>query len=73
MMTAKYVKQKVAEIAACKDDDESAHSAEDRLFIEVLREIAKGEIAGGPGSSEPWELAQEALKTLDIEFSRWCA
>ncbi len=72
-MTAEYVKQKVAEIAALRGDDERAHSREDALFVEVLREIAKGEIAGFPDKAEPWELAQEALRTLDIEFSRWCS
>lgn len=47
-------------------DDEAAHSLEDSLFEAVLREVANG-------NSESQKLAKEALKSLKIEFSRWCA
>ena len=52
-------------IAQIADDDESAHSAEDGLHTSVLNYYANG----GKDS----ELAREALKTLNLNFARWCA
>ncbi|MEH7652306.1 hypothetical protein [Bacillus safensis] len=46
------------------EDDEAAHGMEDELYIEVLGAIANG-------ADNPEKLAAEALKTLEIEFSRW--
>lgn len=51
------------------DDDEEGHACEDRLHTAVLRAIASGGLSG----EFCGELAREALKTLDIEFARWCA
>ena len=65
-MTVDEVIKQVAKIESCKGDDEVAHSAEDRLHRSVLQAIRRGHPEGR-------ELAREALKTLDIEFCRWCA
>ncbi len=48
-------------------DDEGAHSREDDLHQEVLAAIRDGEC------DDPAACAGEALKTLAIEFHRWCA
>lgn len=65
MKTAE-VERALTRIDAIKRDDESAHSLEDALHVKVLRAIADG-------SPNAKELALAALKTLDIEFCRWCA
>ena len=56
----------VNDVEARKGDDESAHSLEDDLHQSVLAEVA----LGNPQSKA---MAKEALKTLEIKFSRWCA
>ncbi len=63
------VSQVLARIEAIKSlagDCEAAHSEEDKLHVDVLREIAKGGMFAE-------ELAKAALRTLDIEFERWYA
>lgn len=65
-MTLQDVKNNVLKIYEMKGDDEAAHGEEDRLYEDVLREM----VAGNP---EAQEMAKEALKTQDINFSRWCA
>ena len=60
------VRDIVAAIAATADDEEMAHVHEDRLYIAVLRHIAKGE-------DEHAKLAREALRAVDIEYDRWYA
>ena len=65
-MTIEEVRAKVEAIARQSFDDEVAHSAEDALNEEVLTAIAKG-------AENPAQLAHEALQTVGIEFSRWCA
>ncbi len=55
-------------VAALRDmDDESAHSEEDTIHRDVLRAIAEGSAA------DPRACASEALKSLAIDFHRWCA
>ena len=67
-MNVEDVRKKVAEISAVSDeDDEQAHLSEDELYQEVMEAIANGEC------DDPAGCAKEALKTLDIDFSRWCA
>lgn len=66
-MTPEQIKEQVAEIEACKADDESAHAYEDDLRAAVLRAIADGTAV------DPAACAAEALKTSDITFNRWCA
>lgn len=55
--------------AAMAEDDERAHSLEDKLHKEVLLQIATGAIAGTTAA----EVAAEALKTKQIDFTRYCA
>jgi DNA-binding FadR family transcriptional regulator len=67
-MTVDDVRAAVAKIAAMADyNDETAHSKEDELHQRVLEAIAKGEC------DDPRACAAEALKTVDIDFARWCA
>lgn len=65
-MTLKELKKRIKMIQEIAHDDEAAHSMEDDLRDEVLREIAKG-------SAEACQLAKEVLKTSKIDFARWCA
>lgn len=62
-MTVEEVRERLAIIRREADDDERAHALEDELHQDVLHYIAS------TGNS----IAIEALKSLDIEFSRWCA
>jgi phosphosulfolactate phosphohydrolase-like enzyme len=62
-MTVEEVKARVADIAECTDDGEKAHSLEDNLYAEVLMHLAE----------QGNELAREAIKALELDFSRWCA
>lgn len=66
-MTREQVARRVDAIAAYADDDEAAHGMEDRLHQDVLQAIAAGQC------DDPKACAAEALKTLAIEFERWCA
>lgn len=65
-MTVDEVREAVALIATMTHDDEAAHSNEDTLWENVLRAIADG-------VPHPEALAKEALKTVNLDFSRWCA
>ena len=65
-MTVDDVRAEVERIRDLAGDDESAHSAEDRLHQDVLRAISDG----APNAAE---LAAEVLKTEAIQFARWCA
>jgi len=65
-VTVDDVREFVEEIRLSAGDDEVAHSMEDELYVAVLQAIANG-------ADSPEKLAAEALKTKDIEFSRWCA
>lgn len=64
--TVEKVRALVADIAAEARDDEAAHCDEDSLHQAVLYAISQG----APNAAE---LAEEALKTGEIEFFRWCA
>jgi hypothetical protein len=66
-MRATEVNKIAAEIEHHKGDYERAHGMEDDLYINVLKAIAEQR------GDEPWRLAQEALKTQDIQFGRYCA
>lgn len=65
-MTVEEVEAKVQAIDDNKRDSESAHGDEDDLHQDVLKAIADG-------APHAKELAAAALKTKDIEFSRWYA
>lgn len=62
-LTVEDVRNRVEAIRAKAYDDEVAHGMEDQLHQDVLRFLS---VRGN-------ELAREALRTLDIDFSRWCA
>jgi hypothetical protein len=66
-MTIAKVRSQIKYIEKMKGlDMEKAHSLEDELLQDVLRAIAKG-------SKKARALAQEALKSLEIDMSRHCA
>lgn len=65
-MDIDQVRNRVRHIDNIRSDDEAAHAEEDTLHQDVLQAIADG-------APNPAELAQEALKTGDIDFARWCA
>jgi hypothetical protein len=65
-MTVDDVIAWVKKIEEMKGDDEGAHAEQDELLIAVLTAIANGD-------NEASTMADEALKVLDIEFSRWYA
>ena len=67
-MTVDDIKEKIELIKRMQGDFEAQHSYEDDLYEAVLMEIAKGI----PGC-DCQALAQEALKTKDLDFERWCA
>jgi hypothetical protein len=66
-MTVDKVKAEVQRIAGLVDDDEEAHSAEDKLHHDVLIAIASGKTANPQG------IALEAIQTKEIRFARWYA
>jgi hypothetical protein len=66
-VTVNELKQRIAALAksaADYRDCEYLHGEEDRIWSDVLCEIA----AGAPNAAE---LAAEAFKTKRIEFDRW--
>lgn len=67
MLTPKEVEAAVERIKEMAGDDEAAHAAEDELHQRVLEAIANDQCA------EPETCATIALKTKEIQFSRWYA
>ena len=65
-MTLEEIKKRIDEIKSVADDDERAHALEDQLHRDVLFAIA-----GCAQNAN--DLAMAALRTLYIEFNRWCA
>lgn len=65
-MEVKDIKNRIREIKLMAGDYEVAHSKEDSLRDDVLREIARG-------CPNPSELAKEVLKTSKLDFARYCA
>ena len=66
-MDLKEAKARVGDIKKGKDDDELAHGLEDKLYADFVRYIANG------GKKDLRKIANELLKTEDIDFARWCA
>ena len=61
------LEQGVAEVRGQSHDPEAAHSMEDRLHRDALEHI----MVYAPW---PWnEVAKTALKTVGLDFERWCA
>lgn len=55
-------------LAVEEDDNESAHTSEDKLLVAVLQAIAGD---GRSAACDAAELAAEALKVCTIDYSRW--
>lgn len=72
-MKVKDVEMRVQRIREIAADDESAHGEEDQLHQDVLAEIVRQGKEPEDGASSPFALAEAALKTVEIEFARWCA
>lgn len=70
MITWAHIRDRLKHIKALAGDPEAAHSEEDDLWFEVLKEIAEGYLEE---LGEARQLAQEAIKSRDIEFARWYA
>lgn len=66
-MNVTDVERVVAAIRTERRDPEAAHGGEDALYEAVLRAIASGE------TDDPAAIAAAALKSLTVEFPRWCA
>jgi hypothetical protein len=62
-VTIEEVRERLAIIRRNADDDEKAHALEDALHQDVIRYFA------ATGN----EVAKEAIRSLEIEFSRSCA
>ena len=62
-MSVEDVLKEVKKIKEEAWDDDATHSDEDLLYFKVLEQIA----AGNP---HPKELAEAALKSFEIQFSR---
>ncbi len=69
-MKLQEVKERLAKIENCKDDDETAHTYEDKLFYDYVESIKNGEYKT---RKEIIEVAIELFKVKDIVFSRWYA
>lgn len=68
------VKKRVKKIKKlAKTDAEAAHSEEDKLYLDVLKYIAGFYNEGSTHIETLLELAHEAIKSQDIEFTRHCA
>jgi hypothetical protein len=67
-MTIEDVKKRLLQIKkdADENDPEAAHLEEDGMMFAVLKAIANG-------ATNAKELASEAIKSIDIDFPRWCA
>jgi len=72
-MTLEEVKKRIVFITSLgpdgQHDDERAHIEEDKLYHHILIAIAEKRLS----LDEAAEICKEALKTKDIDFSRWCA
>lgn len=65
-MNIDQIRNRVRHIDNLRRDNEAAHSEEDTLYTDVLEAIADG-------SPNAAALAEEALRTKNIDFARWCA
>tara|TARA_R100000750_G_scaffold58046_1_gene45541 strand:+ start:622 stop:831 length:210 start_codon:yes stop_codon:yes gene_type:complete len=66
-MKIQEVKERVAKIEHCKDDDEMAHSYEDDLFYDFVEAVKDGKYKT---RKEIIEVAAELFKVQDINFAR---
>jgi len=66
-VTPEHVKERFEEIRKLSGDPEMAHSREDDLYLDILTAIRDGTII------DAVRCCEEALKTHDLSFPRWCA
>lgn len=69
-MKLQEVKERLAKIEHCKDDDEMAHCYEDDLFYDFVETVKDGKYKT---RKEMIEVAIELFKVRDIDFARWHA
>lgn len=67
LMSPSEVRARVLAIVAARKDNATAHSLEDSLYFDILRDIALGVCV------DPRACAAEALATKDVDFARWTA
>ena len=67
MINVRVILDRVRKIEQFMEDSERAHAAEDLLYQDVLQAIAAGDV------EYPHLVAEAALKTQDLNFSRWWA
>lgn len=60
-MKEEELRQKVDNIISVSGDDEMAHSQEDELHLEIIKEFC------------PDWVVKEVKRLSDTEFARWCA
>lgn len=69
-----YIKQFLQKIEELKEDEETAHSAEDSLYYEFAKYIADlDDDSIRENILEIRDMAREVIKTKSMEFSRWYA
>jgi hypothetical protein len=66
-MTLEEIKGRVLAIAEFADDDERAHNMEDSLYCAFITFVSNCD------DNRLANMAEEVLKTKDIDFARWCA
>ena len=69
-MKLQEVKQRIAEIEHCKNDNEMAHTYEDHLFYDFVEAVKDEKYKT---RKEIIEVAAELFKVRDIDFARWHA
>lgn len=69
-MKLQEVKERIAKIEKCKDDDEMAHVYEDDLFYDFVEAVKDGKYKT---RKQIIEVATELFKVRDIYFARWHA
>lgn len=64
-MTVEDVKERVEGIRDRRNDDATAHQAEDQLYLDLLTAISNGEC------DDPVACCKLAITVKDIQFARW--
>ena len=67
ILRPKDIENRIAQIRDVQDDDEIAHSTEDRMAWDLIRAIAENKC------DLPEACCKIALQSKDIEFRRWYA
>lgn len=67
-MTVAHIERRIEMIRSLGRDFEAQHSEEDQLFEDVLRAIANEE-----SLENARDLAEAALKSVELNFTRVCA